>query len=345
MSSRDNGGGSERFGRSFEARGRHETIFRQKEQVIEAFGEMFMSAFTDPNTIEIMRNENGKVFHERLGEKMRYIGDMDSISAMNGIRALAGAVGLTITTTNPVMDTEFLLDGSRFAALIPPTVSSPVFTLRKKAVKVFTLDDYIADGIMTSEFCERIIQAVTGHRNILVIGGTGSGKTTLSNTIIGEVTRQFPDERIIIIEDTREIQCTAKNYVQLHTAPMADPPVTMTRLLKSALRMRPDRILVGEARGEEALDLLDAWNTGHEGGIATIHSNTALSGLTRLKSLVTRNEHSPDDIEDLIGQVVHMVIHIAKAGQGKVVKEILELEGWDSVNRRYVFRGEPVLSE
>ena len=141
-----------------------------------------------------------------------------------------------------------------------------------------------------------------------MIGGTGSGKTTLVNAIINEMVICDPMERVFIIEDTGEIQCAAENFVQYHTS----LEVPMTALLKATLRMRPDRILVGEVRGAEALDLLDAWNTGHEGGAATLHANNAAAGLARLRSLITRNESAPAEIEPLIGEVVHVVVHIAR---------------------------------
>ena len=162
------------------------------------------------------------------------------------------------------------------------------------------------------------------HRKILVIGGTGSGKTTLINAIINEMVRSDPDERIFILEDTGEIQCAAQNFVQYHTTLDVD----MTQLLKTTLRMRPDRILVGEVRGPEALDLLDAWNTGHEGGAATLHANDALSGLTRLESLISRNPSAPKEIMSLIAEAVDMVVHITRTPHGRKIQQIIEVQGF-----------------
>ena len=204
-------------------------------------------------------------------------------------------------------------------------VTAPTFAIRKRAVAVFTLEEYVEAGILSQRHYEAIKAAVKSHRNILVIGGTGSGKTTLVNAIINEMVIQDPTERVFIIEDTGEIQCAAENFVQYHTT--IDVP--MTALLKLILRMRPDRILVGEVRGAEALDLLDAWNTGHEGGAATLHSNTASSGLDRLASLISRNEAAPTKIEPLIGDAVHVVVHIARTPDGRrVVQEVLEISGY-----------------
>ena len=169
-----------------------------------------------------------------------------------------------------------------------------------------------------------ISDAIDRHRNILIIGGTGSGKTTLVNAIINGMVETDPTERLVIIEDTGEIQCAAENYVQFHTSPQ----VSMTALLKTTLRMRPDRILVGEVRGPEALDLLMAWNTGHEGGAATLHANNAEAGLTRLALLISMHPDSPRPIEPLIGDAVHLIVHIARTPEGRRIESILEVEGY-----------------
>ncbi|MCB0162230.1 MAG: Flp pilus assembly complex ATPase component TadA, partial [Caldilineaceae bacterium] len=187
------------------------------------------------------------------------------------------------------------------------------------------LAQYVERGIMTAQQRDSLIAAVRAHRNILVIGGTGSGKTTLVNAIINEMVLQDPTERVFIIEDTGEIQCAAENYVQYHTS----IDVTMTALLKTTLRMRPDRILVGEVRGPEALDLLMAWNTGHEGGAATLHANNAKAGLDRLAMLISMHPDSPKPIEPLIGEAVHVVVHIARTPDGsRRIQEILEVSGY-----------------
>ena len=171
---------------------------------------------------------------------------------------------------------------------------------------------------------EEIIGYLKDHKNILVIGGTGTGKTTLTNAIIHEMVLCDPDERIFIMEDTGEIQCAAENFIQYHTT----LEVSMTKLLKTTLRMRPDRIIVGEVRGPEALDLLMAWNTGHEGGVATLHANNAKAGLDRLAMLISMHPDSPTPIEPLIGKAVNIVVHIAKTPEGRRVREIIEVSGY-----------------
>jgi len=207
---------------------------------------------------------------------------------------------------------------------LPPVVASATFAIRKKAIKIFTLEQYVEASVLSPKYCAVIKDAVRKHRNILVIGGTGSGKTTLINAIINEMVMQNPDERIVILEDTGEIQCAAQNFVQYHTTLDVD----MTQLLKTTLRMRPDRILVGEVRGPEALDLLDAWNTGHEGGAATLHANDAMSGLNRLQSLISRSPSAPKEIMPLIAEAVDMVVHITCTAHGRKIQQVIEVQGF-----------------
>lgn len=297
---------------------------RAKKKLERDMGPLLMTALNDPRTVELMLNADGKLWQERLGEAMQCIGTLRPAQAEAIIKTVAGFHSKEVTRTKPIIEGEFPIDGSRFAGQLPPIVPSPTFAIRKRAIAIFTLEQYVEAAIMSAPQYAALMTAVKRHRNILVIGGTGSGKTTLVNAIIHEMVRCNPTERICIIEDTGEIQCAADNFVQYHTS--LDVP--MTALLKVILRMRPDRILVGEVRGAEALDLLDAWNTGHEGGAATLHANNAAAGLSRLKSLITRHESAPSDIEPLIGEVVHVVVHIARTLEGRRVQEILEISGY-----------------
>lgn len=297
---------------------------RAKRKLERDIGPELLQALNDSKTVELMLNADGKVWVERLGEAMQCIGTLRPAQAQAIIETIAGYHGKEVTRSKPILEGEFPLDGSRFAGQLPPVVPAPTFAIRKKAVAIFTLDQYVENGIMTAAQKHVLVEAVAAHRNILVIGGTGSGKTTLVNAIINEMVITDPTERVFIIEDTGEIQCAAENHVQYHTS----LDVSMTALLKTTLRMRPDRILVGEVRGAEALDLLDAWNTGHEGGAATLHANNANAGLARLRSLITRNPAAPAEIEPLIGEVVHIVVHIARTPEGRRIQEILEVSGY-----------------
>ncbi len=298
---------------------------RAKVKLERDLGSVFMGALRDPKTVELLLNADGKLWQERLGEKMRCIGTMRSAQAEGIVKTIAGYHGKEITRESPILECEFPLDGSRFAGQIAPVVKEAVFSIRKKAISIFTLEEYLKAGVMTEPQYAAIKRAVAGHRNMLVIGGTGSGKTTLVNAVIHEMVVHNPTERIVIIEDTGEIQCAAENFVQYHTT----VDVSMTKLLKTTLRMRPDRILVGEVRGPEALDLLMAWNTGHEGGAATLHANNARAGLDRLAMLISMHPDSPRPIEHLIGEAVHVVVHIARSERGRRVQEVLEVNGYE----------------
>lgn len=305
---------------------------RLTERLRRDLGALVEGALNDAKTTDILLNADGKLWLKRLGEPTRVIGEIKAWRATSAMKTLAGLLGKTIGAKEPILDGELPFGNERFAGQLPPIVSSPCFAIRKPAIAVFTLASYVALGIMTQEQCDAIKKAVREHKNILVVGGTGSGKTTLINAIIKEMVDNDPNERIFIIEDTGEIQCSAVNSVQYHTTLEVD----MTALLKTSLRMLPDRIIVGEVRGAEALDLLDSWNTGHDGGAGTLHANTPKSALYRLKSLITRNKHAPTEIEPLIAEAVHLIVHIKKTPEGRRVQGILEILGYE--NGEYLTR-------
>jgi type IV secretion system protein VirB11 len=201
-------------------------------------------------------------------------------------------------------------------------VPAPVFTIRLKAVKVFTLADYVSAGIMTARQRAAIEGEVAGRKNILICGGTGSGKTTLGNAILAAVAGATPHDRLVILEDTVELQCAAQNVVALR----ASDTVDMQRLLRATMRMRPDRIIVGEVRGGEALSMLKAWNTGHPGGLCTIHANDAHAALLRLEQLVA--EATQSEMRAVIAEAVDLIVPIAKTQASRVVNDIIRVDGF-----------------
>lgn len=299
---------------------------RAIEKLKRDMGRSLMEALEDPETLEIMLNPDGKLWREKFGQPMFCMGTVPAQRSKTIIQTIAGFHKKIIDSNSPFLECELPIDGSRFAGQLPPLVAGPTFAIRKKASRIFLLDEYVDKGVMTRVQADFICRAIAAHKNILVIGGTGSGKTTLLNAIIAEIVRQFPDERICIIEDTGELQCAALNFVQYHTT----INVTMTDILRLILRMRPDRIFVGETRGPEALDMLDAWNTGHEGGAASLHANNTLSALTRLRSLISRNPFAPREIEPVIGEAVNVIVQISKTSEGRRIKEIREIQGYEN---------------
>lgn len=294
---------------------------RAKQKLRRDMGGKMLDVLNDPKTVEVMLNADGKLWCERLGEGMTCFGELRAAQGQAIIETVAGYLGKEVTRKKPLLEGELPLDGSRFAGQLPPIVAGPTFAIRKKAVAVFKLDEYVSNEIMSEHHAAVIKEAVYDHRNIMIVGGTGSGKTTLVNAVINEMVDQNGDERVFIIEDTGEIQCAAENYVQYHTT----IDVTMTMLLKTTLRMRPDRILVGEVRGPEALDLLMAWNTGHSGGCATVHADGTNDALDRLLTLVSMSNQAPRDIKPVIGRALDVIVHIERAPGGRRVREVLSV--------------------
>jgi type IV secretion system protein VirB11 len=254
---------------------------------------------------------------------MTQIEEDGQVSPARVIATVAAYADTVVTRQSPIVSAVLPTDGSRFEGLLPPIVAGPTFTIRRKASKVFGLEDYASNSIMTSSDIMVLRTAVVERRNIMIAGGTGSGKTTLANALIQEISLIHPEHRIVIIEDTAEIQCSAHNKVQMLTS----DEVGMDRLLRSTMRLRPDRIIVGEVRGGEALTLLKAWNTGHPGGIGTIHANSARAALDRLESLIDESTASP--MRRLIGEALDMVLFITNENGKRRISEILEVTNSD----------------
>lgn len=275
----------------------------------------------DDSVTEIMVNPSGEVWIDQLGKDMENTGvKMAPNTAATIVSLVASWTKTTVSADNPIVSAE-LPDGSRFEGLIPPVVATPSFSIRRHTSMVLTLDDYVNKGTITPEQKELFEKAVLDRENILVVGGTGSGKTTFSNALVHSISVLTPDHRVITIEDTRELKISSPNVVNLRTSDTID----MTRLLKSCMRLRPDRILVGEVRGPEALALLKAWNTGHPGGVATVHANNALSGLTRLEQLVQEAGIPDHAARPIIAEAVNIVVFIEKTKTGRKISEIRKM--------------------
>ncbi len=293
---------------------------RLTRMLATALGPQISWYLEDISVVEVMLNPDGCLWIDKLGEGRSNTGfKISPADAERIIYLVASSTGTTCNADNPLLAAEFPGSGNRFQGVLPPVVSSPTITIRKKALMVYTLDRYVKDGIMTECQKEIIIKAVHDKKNILVVGGTGSGKTTLVNAILNEVAKT--NDRIVIIEDTQELQCTAPDTVFLRSR----EHVSMNNLLFATMRLRPDRIVVGEVRGPEALTLLKAWNTGHPGGCCTIHANSAWGGLIRLEQLI--QEAIPNPQKGLIAEAVNIIVFIVRHRNSRLIKEVVEVTG------------------
>jgi P-type conjugative transfer ATPase TrbB len=298
---------------------------RLDERMRRELGPAVLAALDDLDVIEIILNPDGKLWVESHSKGMRPAGiTMSAIQAERLIGTVAFALHTVANDSHPVIECELPLDGSRFTGWLPPVVSAPAFVIRKHAGLIHTLEDYLRDRIITCAQADAFRAAITARENIVLAGGTGSGKTTLANALIHEMVRASGDnERFIIIEDTRELQCDAPNVMQLHTSAAAD----LIFLTRTTMRARPDRIIIGEVRGAEALGMLKAWNTGHPGGVTTVHANSATAALVRLSSLVQEANVPPQP--ELIAETIHLLAFIARTPEGRRVTEMVRVQGYD----------------
>jgi type IV secretion system protein VirB11 len=286
-----------------------------------ALGGAITRLLDDPSVVEVMLNPDGRIWVDRLSEGLA--DTTEHLSPADGeriIRLVAHHVGAEVHAGAPRVSAELPDSGERFEGLLPPVVTAPAFAIRKPAVAVFTLDDYVAAGIMTARQAEALRVGVAERANILVAGGTSTGKTTLTNALLAEMART--SDRVVIIEDTRELQCAAPNLVAMRTK---DGVASLSDLVRSSLRLRPDRIPVGEVRGAEALELLKAWGTGHPGGVGTIHAGSAIGALRRMEQLI--QEAVVTVPRALIAETIDLVAVLSGRGSARRLAELARIEG------------------
>ena len=306
-----------------------EAFSRGARMLRTALGPAIAAFLEDPAIVEVMLNPDGRLWIDRLAGGLKDSGQ--TMSAADGeriVRLVAHHVGAEVHAGAPRVSAELPETGERFEGLLPPVVTAPTFAIRKPAVAVFTLDDYVVANIMTSGQAAVLREAVAARKNILVAGGTSTGKTTLTNALLAEIAHT-PD-RVVLIEDTRELQCLTPNLVALRTK---DGVASLSDLVRSALRLRPDRIPIGEVRGSEALDLLKAWGTGHPGGIGTIHAGSALGALRRLEQLI--QEAVVTVPKALIAETVNMVAVLSGRGSERRLCELAIVAGLDPATGDY----------
>lgn len=300
------------------------TLDRQRTMLRTAMGPAIAAALADPAVIEVMVNPDGRLWLDRHGDGRIDTGkQLGASEAERIIRLVASHIGQECHAERPVVSAELPETGERFEGLLPPVAPFPCFAIRKPAKVLYRLSDYVGAQIMTPLQAEALAEAVTSAKNIVVVGGTSSGKTTLVNALLAEVAQS--GDRVILIEDTRELHCAAEDCVSLRTKPGV---AALSDLVRSTLRLRPDRIIVGEVRGPEALDMLKAWNTGHPGGITTLHANSAHAGLYRLEQLI--QEAVVTVPRRLIAEAIDIVVFLKGRGSGRRVETVAALEGLTS---------------
>ena len=300
---------------------RKESINRLIEYFYDALGDENRELLKEDDIIELYTNNDRKIWVDTLSKGRYFTGRyMDASDSMRIIQSVADYTDKIVDKMNPIISAELPETGSRFQGVIPPIVENPVFNIRKKGIRVFTLDDYINSGSLTEKQKEVIIQAVNERKNILIVGGTSSGKTTFANAVINEIAKT--GDRLIIMEDTREIQSVAEDTLRMVTSEFAN----MLTLFQSSMRQRPDRLIAGEVRGAEALNMLIGWNSGHPGGRCTLHSDDARGGLRQLEQYVQIKSVSAQ--EKLIALAVNLIVVLKKVNGIRKIVEITKVNGW-----------------
>lgn len=309
---------------------------RLYEKLYQDLGEELITYLNNKMVHEVMLNPDGKIWVDDPIEGLVHQSDMPASQALSIIYTVAGIKGTVVNANHPRLEAEFpffkTLQGERFTAQIPPVVAAPSFTIRKKSEAIFTLRDYVASDRLGLKQADVLKDLIRHRLNILVCGGPGSGKTTVMNALIGEAIEQDREQRLLILEDLPELQCRAPNSVFMLT----NDHVSLTALLRTAMRMRPDRILIGEVRGAESLDLLKAWNTGCPGGICTVHANGAVEAVQRMVDLAMEAGLSQPPIS-LILHTIHAVVSVQRHNHQKgFIQEILTLG--DYHNGKFSFK-------
>lgn len=292
----------------------------------------------DPEISEIMINAPSDIFIEKQGVMERVLGVTIPTDQLRvAVQNIARSLGDDISEEKPILDSR-LPDGSRIAAVLPPcSIHGITLTIRKFNIRNFTIADLIRIGTITEEMAAYLQAAIAGRRNILISGGTGTGKTTLLNILADFI----PDEdRLLVIEDTAEIHIRKPNLVRFEARKQQGPKipaVTIRDLLKASLRHRPERTILGEIRGEEAFDLLQALNTGHSGSLSTIHANSASQALSRLASCVLQSgiELPYKAIKASIGDSIHLLVHVERYHAKRFISEVLELASYSPTEDQY----------
>ncbi len=316
---------------------RNDRTDRLDEMLGRYLGPTFTRAFVDDDISDVYVNpQDGAIRFDTRSRGKIASGELIAAHRVEMfLNAVAASLGLTLTSEQPRLEAELpvrTFRGSRLQGFVPPVTPGPAFIIRKPPTIIYSLDEYVTGGILTPIQGAILRDAVATHRNILIVGGTNSGKTTLANALLQEITNQCPQERVVILEDTVELQCAARDHLALRT----NGHVALSELVRSALRTSPNRIIVGEVRGSEALDLLDVWATGHPGGIATLHASSAEGALLRLDRLAQRANVPPQS--ELIAEAIQLVAVIEGGNAGRRVSDLVAVDGLGAGGRFLLHR-------
>jgi type IV secretion system protein TrbB len=304
--------------------GRYETKLRRELGIV-------FTLLEEVGTEDVVLNPDGRLWVRRTGNPFVSAGVFPPSQALSALSTIAHYRNMILDESHPILETKLPFNGARVEGLIPPVVDAPSFAMRPRATTVYTLQSCVDKGMLSPAHFAALQSAIEEKLNILVVGGTGSGKTTFANALLAEMVNATPHDRVAIVEDTGELQCKMPNAIQL----LAAEPVTMNDCMKACMRLKPDRIIVGEVRGKEALELLNAWNTGHPGGFATIHADSAFKALARFESLI--EGATSVSKQQFIAQALNRVVFIApdrSIPAGRRVMEVLHVKGYE--DGRYV---------
>lgn len=296
---------------------------------------------TDPGISEIWVNPNGTIFFQRNGVTEEFIAELDYRHVLQAVKTIARTNGKDINESSPLLDCR-LPDGSRIAAAIPPATEAVLLTIRKFRPNWYSLAQLVDAGALSAELAEVLRLAVLHRKNILLSGGTGTGKTTFVKALVDLIP---PHERLAVIEDTRELPINHRNFWSYEARPevrasngdLLTSALTIRDFVKAALRNGPDRVIIGEVRGAEAFDLLDALNTGHTGSISTLHANSAEHALSRLASLAIRADSGVPHhaLQCEVGDLIDYSVHVRRVNERRFIDDVVEVHGFNSQLNRY----------
>ncbi len=319
---------------------RDEELHRRQLAMLERnLGIDILEELDDPLVENIVLNPDGVVRVDRRGSGWSELRKMTAGQALRLIAAVAGCVDKVVDERSPSLEATLPTSGARFTAFIPPIVSSPGFALRRRASVIFSLEEYVSSGTLSEEHYAQLCIAVRTRLNIIVAGDTGTGKTTFTNALLQKIGEICPAHRLLIMEDTPELQCASANHVMF----LSTIHFKLNDIIALSLRSQADRLIVGEIRHGHAADsLLTAWYTGHAGGVCTLHAPSAEATLGRLETMLDMSgiTRSREAMRGLISAVVNLIVYITKDSDcksGRRIKELLWIRGFDKQSQKYIF--------